>query len=189
MTAVFDENIFTMHKLASNNYFGKNIRVVGLPSEDGSGPSACINSSFSITAGTPLEKGCYDFLEILLSDDVQKKTTSPISVNRAAVKFKLEREAEDNRIGYEQLMRRRMPGISDIPLDEAFRNQLIYDPDIKLDIIFLEMLETVDSILTSDNSVLIIISEEIPPYLIGQKDLDSVIPAIKSRTQLVYKER
>lgn len=34
-----------------------------------------------------------------------------------------------------------------------------------------------------------IIAEEIPPYLIGQKDLDSIIPAINSRTQLVFKER
>ena len=51
------------------------------------------------------------------------------------------------------------------------------------------MLENVDSVMIPDNSVLMIVSEEVPPYLLGQKDIDSVISVINSRTQLGFDER
>ena len=62
-------------------------------------------------------------------------------------------------------------------------------PDSKVPDFFLETIENIDSVMISDNSVLMIVSEEIPPYLIGQKDIDSVISVINSRTQIVYDER
>ena len=187
--AVFSEYIYGLWELAYSNYFGKNVKVMGLPSKDGTGPSAIICSSFSITEGTPVEEGAYAFLDILLSEDVQKTINNSIPVNRAAAVHKLETDSEDNRIGYSNLLRNNYYGTTELPSQEELRMQGLYNPSIKLDAIFLDMLETVDTVMVTDNPVLMIIAEEIPPYLIGQKDLDSIIPAINSRTQLVFKER
>ncbi len=51
------------------------------------------------------------------------------------------------------------------------------------------MLDNVDSIMIPDNSVLMILSEEMPPYFIDQKNIDDVISTINSRTQVVFSER
>ena len=45
------------------------------------------------------------------------------------------------------------------------------------------------TLLLPDNSVLVIISEELPPYLLDQKDLDSVIGTINNRAKTVMAER
>ena len=76
-----------------------------------------------------------------------------------------------------------------LPADDLFRAGYVFNPKDNLDVIFLDALESVYSILVKDNSALMIVSEEIPPYLIGQKDIDSVVAAINSRAQIVFKER
>ena len=63
------------------------------------------------------------------------------------------------------------------------------EPDSKIPEIFLQSLEEVDSIFLPDNSVMMIISEEIPAYLLGQKDLDTVISTINNRSKTVFDER
>ena len=65
----------------------------------------------------------------------------------------------------------------------------LFDTDVNLGGIFLDALENVDTLLLPDNSVLMIVSEELPPYLLDQKDLDSVIGTINNRTKTVMAER
>ena len=67
--------------------------------------------------------------------------------------------------------------------------QSLFDPETNLDEIFLNMLENVDSIMIPDNSVLMIVSEEMLPYFIDQKNIDDVISTINSRSQVVFSER
>ena len=69
------------------------------------------------------------------------------------------------------------------------RNLSIYSPDLEFSRIFLETLEAVDTILLSDNAIMMIIDEELPAYLLGQKELESVIATINNRAQNVSKER
>ena len=187
--AVFIEDISCLKSLACNNFFGENITVTGLPSSDGKGLSAIITGSFSITAGSPVEEGAYMFLDILLSEDSQKKSKQAIPVNRAAVMYRMERETEDNRRGYIRVAGNTAAGFSEWVPPEDQRDEAVFDPEFDLQGVFLDMIENVDSIQIPDNSVLMIISEEMPPYLIGQKDIGSVISAINSRTQVVFSER
>ena len=186
--AIFLEDIKDLAKLARNNFFGSDLKIMGLPSADGAGPSANITNSFSITEGTPVKEGAYAFLDVLLREDVQKNSGEAIPVNRAAVLSILEEEKEQNQIGYKSL-KSTPQELLGMLLPDALRQSALYDPKTKLDEIFLAMLENVDSVMIPDNSVLMIVSEEVPPYLLGQKDIDSVISVINSRTQLVYKER
>ncbi len=186
--AVFIENIDSLKTLAKDNFYGKNLKIMGLPSSDGTGPSAKITNSFSITVGTDVEEGAYVFLDILLSEYVQKDFRDAIPVNRAAVMRKLERENSDNTAGFNRASKT-SPELLGSSLENSLRQGALFDPADKVDEVFLNMLEEVDSVLIPDNSVLMIVSEEIPPYLIGQKDIGSVIDAVNSRTRLVFDER
>ena len=186
--AVFDENIDSLFELAHINYYGKNLKVMGLPSSEGSGPSAIVTNSFSITEGSGEEEGAFAFLDVLLSSDVQKESPDRIPVNREAVELKLEKEKKNNLSQY-NFIKSYNQGNLLLPMDDMLRADYVFDPKAGLDVIFLQTLENVDSILMSDNSIMMIVSEEIPPYLIGQKDIDSVISTINSRTQIVYDER
>ena len=161
---------------------------MGLPSPDGKGLTANITNSFSITEGTPVPEGAFAFLDILLSEDVQKNFRDAIPVNRAAVMHKLEREKSDNLTGFTRAGKLSRDELG-CPLDDSLREGKLFDPSTKLDEIFLDMLENVDSVMIPDNSVLMIVSEEMPPYLAGQKDLDSVISAVNNRTKTVFDER
>ena len=69
------------------------------------------------------------------------------------------------------------------------RAQHLYSPDLKIAGIFLETLDNVDTVLLSDNAIMMILDEELPAYLLGQKDLDSVIATINNRSQNVFNER
>ena len=187
--AVFLEDLYDLITLAHSNYYGDNIRMIGLPSKDGTGPSAKIGNSFSITAGTPLEKAAYEFLDILLSENIQKelKMQAAIPINRAAVLKKIEKEKASNLAAYN--IYKNYPPEYGYSLKDLCLSSGVFCPDSKLPDIFLGTLENIDSVLIPDNSVLMIVSEEIPPYLIDQKDIGSVISVINSRSQTVFDER
>ena len=186
--ATFIEDLYNISMLAGADYYGDKIRFMGLPSADGRGPSAKVYDSFSITEGSPVEDGAYAFLDILLSEDVQNNWIGVIPVNRAAAVYRCELMKADNLIGYKRTISF-TPDLIEVSYQEDLRRQGLFDPATKLDEIYLEMLDNVDSIMIPDNSVLMIVSEEIPPYFVGQKDIDSVISVINSRTQVVFDER
>ena len=181
---VFIENISGIGSLARYNYFGNNMKVFGLPSKDGTGPSANIVNSFSITEGSAVKDGAYALLDILLSKDIQKNSKEAIPINREAALYRVEKQKENNLNGYSY-----MTSPFSLIDEVAIRAQRLYVPDLKIADIFLETLDTVDTVLLSDNSIMMIIDEELPAYLHGQKDLNSVIATIKNRSQNVLNER
>jgi hypothetical protein len=69
------------------------------------------------------------------------------------------------------------------------RNLYIYEPYLEFPQIFLQTLESIDTIFLSDNAIMMIVDEELPAYLLGQKDLDSVIETINNRAKNVFSER
>ena len=186
--AVFFENFSDLQSFAYMNYFGDNMKVVGLPSDTGTGPSATICGSFSITAGTPVEDGAYAFLEILLSEEVLTGINYSIPINRAAALQKVEKEKKDCLEAYR--MYKNIPkSYLENSLQETCRMAGGFFPDSKTPDIFLETIENIETVSMCDSSVMMIVTEEIPPYFVGQKDIDSVISIINSRTQIVFDER
>ncbi len=183
--AYFLEDINSVAGLAHVNCYGDDLRILGLPSADGTGPSANITTSFSITKDTKVKEGAYALADFMLSEDTQKNVKDAIPVNRAAVSYKVEKEKEANLTAYHSYFDTPDALIS----EESFREGSIFEPDSKLPDIFLQTLEGVDTILLSDNAVMMIIAEEIPAYLLGQKDLETVIATINNRTKTVFDER
>ena len=178
--ASFVESIDSLGDVAYYNFYHDNIRILGLPSQNGEGLSATVMTSFSVTAGTKVKEGAFALLDILLSDDVQKE------INRAAVKYKVDRECEISKQTYAFYA-----DAKDLlfPMEDLLRMGGAFLPGSKLPDIFLQSLEDIHSILLPDNSVLMIVSEEIPAYLLGQKDIDTVIATINNRAKTVFDER
>lgn len=182
---VFDESICGIGDLGhANYYFDNNLRIYGLPSKDGTGPSANIVNSFSITEGSAVKEGAYALLDILLSEEIQEKAIDSIPINRAAALYRVERQKENNENGYTSLY---YPGSINTPAIE--RNLYVFSPKLNFPEIFLQTLESVDTILLSDNAIMMIIDEELPAYLLGQKELEPVIATINNRAQNVFRER
>lgn len=73
--------------------------------------------------------------------------------------------------------------------DAIYRSTSVYVPDTKLEEILLQTFESVDTVLMPDNAVMMIVDEELPAYILGQKDLDTVIATINNRAQNVFNER
>ncbi|MBR5975007.1 MAG: extracellular solute-binding protein [Clostridiales bacterium] len=181
---IYVENIDSIRTLAQINYFDKNLKILGLPSENGTGPSASITNSFSITAGSAVKEGAYAFLDILLSENVMKLSNMAFPINRAATAYRVDIMRQGNQTSYDELQQ---PG--QLRSDMIYRCASIYDPRTKLDEILLQTFEAVDTVLMSDNAVMMIVDEELPAYLLGQKDLDTVISTINNRAQNVFNER
>ena len=183
---IFVEDIRSSSDLGHYNYyFDNNIRIFGLPSKNGTGPSANITNSFSITEGSPAKDGAYALLDILLSEEIQKEAFDTIPINRAATSYRIERQSANNYNGYCD-----MTGpysINNTP--PILRNLYIYEPYLEFPQIFLQTLENVDTIFLSDNAIMMIVDEELSAYLLGQKDLDSVIETINNRAKNVFSER
>lgn len=182
--AVFIEDIRSLRELARINYFGKNLKILGLPSENGTGPSANITNSFSITAGSAVREGAYAFLDILLSESIQKTAEETFPINRAATSYRVERLRQVNQVSYDWFQE---PG--QLSSDAIYRCASVYVPDTKLEEILLQTFESVDTVLMPDNAVMMIVDEELPAYILGQKDLDTVIATINNRAQNVFNER
>ena len=184
LEVVFIEDIDGIGKLAHYNYFDNDLKIFGLPSKNGTGPSANIVNSFSITEGSAVKDGAYALLDILLSVDTQRESRDAVPINREAALYRVERQKEDNRNAYDF-----MTAPYSLYNAAVIRANSLYSPDLKIADIFLETLENVDTILLSDNAIMMIVDEEIPAYLLGQKDLDSVIATINNRSQNVFRER
>lgn len=183
---IFVEDISSTADLARYNYyFDDNIRIYGLPSKDGTGPSANITNSFSITEGSAAKDGAYALLDILLSDQIQKESFDTIPISRAASSYRIERQSKNNYTGFCDLT-----GLNSINYTPQVMHYLaIYEPYLKFPQIFQQTLENVDTILLSDNAIMMIVDEELPAYLLGQKDLASVIETINNRAKNVFSER
>ena len=181
---VFIEDIRSLRQLARINYFGNNLKILGLPSENGTGPSANITNSFSITAGSSVKEGAYAFLDILLSENVQKTAVETFPINRAAASYVVDKLRQMNQTAYDWFQEP-----AQLKSDPIYRCASVYVPDTKLETILLQTFENVDTVLMSDNAVMMIVDEELPAYILGQKDLDTVIATIHNRAQNVFNER
>ena len=154
---------------------GKGVSLLGIPSVDGRGPRFAPTCSVAVSAKTVDKKACGEFIKILLSDEIQTK----IALNDH---FVISREAFEK------------AGLVAI---EYFNNgggtstgSRVRSDFTTEDIDFIEnMILGCSEIKNEDSDISIILIEEMPPYFLGQKDLDSVIKIAEDRIQKVLDER
>lgn len=159
--------------------------MYGYPGVTGNdGPTAYIDSSVAIaaTADEEAQNAAWDFIKIMLSEDVQKKEQTGNPVNIAAYTYNAQSAVNLMNAQYDSYLK--------VGMDEdELAMDGIYRTDEEIVDYLVEIANSVTSVNSIDSSVKVIIHEEMAPYFVGQKDIDSVLVIINDRAQTVFDER
>ena len=158
--------------------------VLGIPSTDGRGPRVDPYISIAISAQAENVDACGEFLQMLLSDDVQKNIAmSDYFVlsreafregGKAAVEY-YNGEGGENLVAYDN---------NGMPVESSrmkFSDKNIDDME--------KIIDSCSGMTSSDASINLILIEEMQPYFLGQKDLKNVANVAQDRVQKVLDER
>ena len=164
----------------------KDIREMGLPSGDGRGPAIVVSSSIGISAQTNAKKVCVEFIKTLFSEEIQEKfaeydTSTPVNVKafkKAGLKSIDKYNANYNR-NKSQYSRQELmsSGLAWCEVDKSAVD--VYE----------KVIRSCSCSISEDPSISVIVKEEMPAYLTGQKSLDDVIKIINDRSKTVVSER
>ena len=159
----------------------KNPTILGIPSIDGRGPMFSTFSSVAISAKAANIDACAEFVKILLSDEIQKDYALDdyFVLNRNSFK-----EAAETAIGYYNNSGQRFHNGSSKSMMINGEPFTVKDIDNVERIIL-----SCSTLEKSDADISKILVEEMPPYFLDQKDLDSVIKIAQDRVQKVLDER
>ena len=159
----------------------KNPTILGIPSIDGRGPMFSTFSSVAISAKATNIDACAEFVKILLSDEIQKDYALDdyFVLNRNSF-----REAAETAIGYYNNGGQRFHNGSSKSMMINGEPFTVKDIDNVERIIL-----SCSTLEKSDADICKILVEEMPPYFLDQKDLDSVIKIAQDRIQKVLDER
>ena len=156
------------------------VTLLGKPSSDGRGPMAIAYTSVAISADAADVNACVEFINILLSDEIQEELalSEHFVLNRSSFR------------DYGMLAVECFNGpYGDWMFDNSNPDntrRMFSESDIdRLETIILNC-SRVSSIDPAINNIL---AEEMPAYFNGQKDLDAVIDIAQDRVQKVLDER
>ena len=161
--------------------WGNGVSLAGIPSIDGRGPRFKPVCSVAISAQADNVDACGEFVKILLSEEVQVDIAMNdcFVINREAF-----RKAGDAAIDYYNNGGSAFSGGYGGSSGGLRRQFSIEDVDFVEGIIL-----SCSRSCSDDASISIILIEEMPPYFLGQKDLDAVIKIAQDRIQKVLDER
>ena len=148
--------------------------VLGNPSLDGRGPRFTSSSSVAVSAQAVNADACGEFIKLLLSDEIQTEIAMSghgFVLSRNA--FRAGGEAAVSYCGR---------------LDDHRESDKVKFTTEDIDNIE-RILMSCSSLNSDDPDISIILIEEMPPYFLDQKDLDSVIRIAQDRVQKVLDER
>ena len=147
--------------------------VIGYPSRDGSLPETVNSEGIGITSCCSSEEGCHEFIDLLMSPQIQSTVSrfmDPVSEDGLRLKSDII-VAENNRHNRGSAL----VGPEGWPTDAVDH--------------YIEQVADAVKVPDVDTSVLVILDEEIQPYLEGQKSLDEVIDIAENRINLMIDER
>ncbi|MBR6211278.1 MAG: hypothetical protein IKQ81_09025 [Clostridiales bacterium] len=154
--------------------------ILGYPSLEGTGPMFSPICSVAVSSQADDIKACAEFVNILLSEDIQTQ----IAMNDC---FVLNRTAFLNAgscaIEYYNnggVIRYNGSGMGFV-FGRKYEEQDIYDNE--------NIIKSCSRIKCNDPAISKILIEEMPAYFLGQKDLDAVVSIAQDRIQTVLDER
>ena len=153
--------------------------LLGLPTSDGRGPAAVISTSVSVSAVSDLKEGCIEFINVLLSKDIQEKC-SDNPVNRTALPAVLDRYGEY--FHYDYLM----AGFTSE--SEAARYDYYFPTDERKES-YMANMENVEVVSATDASIRAVVSEELSEAYSGQKDIRDIEASLENRLKTLYSEK
>ena len=160
--------------------YGKGVAMLGLPSLDGRGPRFIPSRSVAISSQATDITACGEFVKLLLTDEFQTK----IAMND---EFVLSREAY--KTAGSAAVTYYTNGGSSFMGGNGGGSGGLSDLSSK-DVDFVEnVILTCSKMKTEDPDISMILTEEMPAYFLGQKDLDAVTKIAQNRIQNLLDER
>ena len=161
--------------------WGLGVTIAGLPSFDGRGPRFIPTCSVAVSAQASDIKACAEFVNVLLSDEIQTKIAMNDSFVTSREAFNKAGESAIQYYSNGGNLTKGGNGYSSSGFGREFTSE---------DVAFVEkMILSCSQIKTEDSDISIILIEEMPAYFLGQKDLDAVIKIAQNRIQKVLDER
>lgn len=166
--------------VSAGSVITNDMTMLGIPSVDGRGPRFTSFCSVAVSSQAVDVDACGEFVKILISDEIQTiiAMNDSFVINRNAF-----REAGEAAITYYN------NGGSSFGGGNGFST-------VAAERITLKDIENIENVILScsrikseDSDISIILIEEMPPYFLGQKDLDAVIKIAQDRIQKVLDER
>ena len=169
-------------RVYSVEHTDSNMTMLGYPSVDGGGPTYSPSCSVAVSAQATDVKACGEFIKILLSDEVQTRIAMDDN-------FVLNRKAfiDAGVAGIEYYNH----GGSGCDGGLAFGVELVFGKEYTMQNVYdvEKFILNCSRMRSEDADIRIILIEEMPPYFLGQKDLDAVIKIAQDRIQKVLDER
>ena len=150
--------------------------ILGYPSVDGRSAAIGSEIAVSIFSNTKDVESCKRFLSLLLSDDIQKSMFMNIPINKKCAKDLAISEIEETNKNVDANKGEKYAKTGEA-LDPALADR------------YIEQLSTATTSSFAYHSISVIIYEEIPAYLEGQKSFEDVAKVINDRAQKVLNER
>lgn len=157
--------------------------ILGIPSADGRGPMIGPDISVAVSTHAVNKDACIEFVKLLLSDEVQSELA-------LCDKFVLNR-TEFRKVCEQAIDYYNAPEVQRTAFDYSIGTDVPINIEFTTDDI--DTLETIilncSKMDSPDSAINLIISEEMPAYFLGQKDLSSVVKIMQDRMQKVLDER
>lgn len=176
---------FSDYNYEAKGSYGKDISLVGFPSDNGSGAAIYPNLQLTMSASSSVKDGCWEFMRYFLSEEYQNTIESSWPVS----KDKIDKLAEN--------AKKKPFYIDDVTGKEVEYDDTYYIGDTEIVIspmtddeiqTVLNYLDTVNQIGNYNDSVRNIIFEEAAAYFSGQKTAAEVADIIQSRVQIYVNE-
>ena len=151
--------------------------ISGYPSVDGRSASVGSDLAVSVSSQSEDPESCKEFIDILLSDEIQQSLTECIPVNSRCARELFLAEIDDHNYWNDK-------GYGDSPF---VGTSTYLDPEAAD--LYVEQLSSATTSSFVYHNISLIIFEEIPAYFEGQKSFDEVCAAINNRAQTVLDER
>jgi multiple sugar transport system substrate-binding protein len=160
--------------------FGEDVSIVGYPSSTKSGPMCESISSFSISSESSVQDGAWSFVKMFFTEDYQKKVINSgwgIPVMTTVFEEQIDRAINppDNNGGNPIVFDSGYFGNE--PMSEASAQE------------YRDLINSLNTLMDSDQQILSIIMEEVPAYFNGQKNDKAVSELIQNRVQTLVNER
>lgn len=157
--------------VCNNPLFWNDYTVMGAPSPDGRGLMLGSFNTIAISATTPYQNECWEFVRTLLSEEVQVNALYiPINIDAFYQKSLNDMSLNNSRLENGEMYNLHEVTEEDI---DKYRN----------------LIEEMDHSNAIDADVYFIVLEELQSYFDDSKSLDDVIDIINGRAQLVVDER
>ena len=162
------------------------MKILGAPSVDGRGPAIKSGPSVGIAAQTKEKTACIDFVNLLLSEDIQEsfeEWDDCTPLRRSAFETAGQRQVD----AYNENYRQNASRYTRIQLIEYMYAWCEIDNSAVSE--YEKMIESCKSMTAFDPALEKILTEEMPAYFAGQKSLDEVITIINDRAKTYISER